>query len=561
MKLDDAQLSAVFHNSGPALVVAGPGSGKTTVILNRVLYLIQQCQIPPEQILVLTFTRAAAQSLQSRFLFLAEDIVLPVTFGTFHSIFYQILRQYGSYKNSKIITTTEKYNILYDLGVKDKTLLGDICHAFGYLLGNPNAQIQSVLPAQMSEEEFQQLFQAYVRQLKLEDMLDFDQMAELVLQLFLDKPSILVSFQTKYHYFLVDEFQDTNFYQYEILKLISSKSSEIFVVGDDDQAIYSFRGSSPSIMMQFQEDFDDVKSYFLTTNYRSGSRIVMDANRLIRANQQRIAKRIRSANTQDGSVSYLDFETKEMEYDYIVKRIKNLLDKIKPEEIAVIGRTNRQIDQLRQVLFKEGVACQSSGTKEEKKYSIVTEHLMGLIKYILGDKSKAKYWRSIYSSLDGYSPLFWADKHAKLFMNHLLKCKEYKAFLQGLGEDKEFIKKELSILVKESGRHKSLQSFLEMLMYRVEESKQSSEGIHLLTMHSSKGLEFEYVCLIDINEGIIPGKQCITPMEIEEERRMLYVGMTRAKKILDVCYLKGTKEHPRLASRFLNPLLGREKKD
>lgn len=560
-KLDTAQLSAVSHHLGPALVVAGPGSGKTTVIVNRVIYLIQQCQIPPEQILVLTFTKAAAQSMQSRFLDLTEEMVLPVSFGTFHSIFYQILRQYGSYKDSRIITTKEKYNILYDLGVKDKTLLGDICYAFGYLMNNPKVRIQDVLPVQILEEEFLELFQAYLGQLKMEDLLDFDQMAELVLELLEKKPYLLERLQTKYSYILVDEFQDTNTIQYHFLKLISSKKRNIFVVGDDDQAIYSFRGSSPSIMMQFQEDFSNVKSYFLTTNYRSGSRIVMDSNRLIRANQQRITKVIRSAKTQDGSVSYLDFESKEMEYDYIVKRIKTLLQNIIPEEIAVIGRTNRQIEQLRQVLFKEGVTCQNGGTKGEKKYSIVTEQLIGLIQYILGDKSKARYWRSAYSSVDGYGPLFWADKHAKLFMNHLIKCKDYEAFLQGLGEDKEIIEKEIDILGKESGRHKSLHSFLDMLINRVEESKQSSEGIHLLTMHGSKGLEFEYVCLIDINEGVIPGKQCITPMEIEEERRMLYVGMTRAKKILDVCYLKGTKEHPRLASRFLNPLLGRAKID
>ncbi len=557
-KLDSAQLGAVFHNLGPALVVAGPGSGKTTVILNRVMYLIQQYQVSPEQILVLTFTKAAAQSLQNRFGNMTMGEILPVSFGTFHSIFYQILRQYGSYKNSKIITTKEKYSLLFDLGVKDKSLLGDICYAFGYLLNNPDGMVQNVLPGQMSEGEFQRLFSSYLRQLQMEDLLDFDQMAELTLKLLKEKPFVLKRLQEQYRYILVDEFQDTNLFQYEFLRLLTSNRKELFVVGDDDQAIYSFRGSFPSIMKLFQEDYIEAKSYYLTMNYRSYKQIVIDANRLIALNQNRVPKKMHAYIEELGTVRYLAFETKELEYTYVAQRIKQLSERMNMTQIAVIGRTNRQIEQLVSVFSREGIPFQTNAEVCTNPYSAMTEHLIGLIEYILGEKSKARFWRSINGYMEGKEASFWMDKHAKLFMNYLTNNKTYMKYLETIVEDKSKMEKELSILLKESGRHKTLGSFLTTLRNLVQGKEPQSEGVHLLTMHGSKGLEFEYVCLVDISEGVIPSKQCITKCEIEEERRMLYVGMTRAKKILDVCYLKGTKEHPRLASRFLNPLLGRE---
>lgn len=553
-RLDDAQLSAVFHNTGPALVVAGPGSGKTTVIISRVIYLIQQYHILPENILVLTFTKAAAQSLQERFQTILKQKVCPVNFSTFHSIFYLILRQYGSYKNPQIITTNEKFSLISQLGVSDKSLIGDISYAISYVLNNPQIDLESMILPGIDKQEFIRIYKSYLRQLQMENMLDFDQMAELTYRLIKKQPEILKLLQEKYIYILVDEFQDTNPYQYEFLKLVAGDSQNLFVVGDDDQAIYGFRGSSPTIMEQFQNDFDSMRYYCLFKNYRSAKQIVADANQVISENQLRINKKICAASTALGNVSYFPFETKEMEYQHVVERVNKWISNCPMEEIAIIGRTNRQVEEILQVFHEVGIACQMNSTTKRKRYSKVTEHLIGLIEYILGDMSKARYWRKISSAhLD--NAFYWRDKHSKLLMNHLIRNSTFLQFLDGLRNDNTEIKRELDILLMESGRHRTLDDFLNTLKQKVEIQESEGRGVHVLTMHGSKGLEFGCVCLIDINEGIIPGKQCSSIYEVEEERRMLYVGMTRAKKILDVCYLTGTKEHPRLASRFLNPFI------
>lgn len=549
--LDESQKKAVFHSHGPALVVAGPGSGKTTVILARVWYLIRQCHVPPEHILVLTFTKAAARSLQNRLFSFTGNVYVPVSFGTFHSFIFQILRQYGSYKDSSIITTKEKQALLAELGFCDRNLHKDILRAISYSLNNPDADIRHVLPAGISRECFEKLFDEYLQILKRDRLLDFDQMAELILELFRQSEWVLKLLREQYPYILVDEFQDTNPYQYEMLKQLSGETKELFVVGDDDQAIYSFRGSFPGIMRQFEKDYECCCSYYLSTNYRSMKQIVKDAGRLIADNKDRLSKQIVPFTEKMGAVRYLAFRDGKEEYTCVVSHLKEYAMNYPLSDLAIIARTNKQLEQCIPFLQRENIPFVIAEKSQTYKAG-VTSDIYSLIAYILGDKGKIRLWRKIMKA-DACGPEFWENKQPVLFMQYLIHQTAYMDFIRER-EDFERQNQLLQEVKKESKKYKTLAAFSEYLKRQSMIQKQEV-GVWLLTMHGAKGLEFSYVALIDVNEGIIPGKGSLSGPQLEEERRMLYVGMTRAKKILDVCYLKGTKEHPRFVSRFLNPLL------
>lgn len=556
--LDESQKHAVFHSYGPALVVAGPGSGKTTVILSRVWYLISRCQIPPEQILVLTFTKAAARTLQSRLLSFTKGQYVPVSFGTFHSFFYQILKQYGSYKDSNIITTKEKQNILEEIGIKDKSLYKDILYAISFKLNNPNAEVSHILPKEFTLEDFDKVLDAYLKIIQRDNLLDFDYMAELTWHLLTDRQNVLCQLQRQYKYILVDEFQDTNPHQYAVLRMLSNKTKELFVVGDDDQAIYSFRGSFPGIMQQFVEDYNPCINYYLSTNYRSAQMIVKDAGRLISNNKDRLDKEIKPYSKEIGKVQYVSFEGNREEYEFINIRLSQLTEDIPWDDMAIIARTNKQLEQLIPYLKRDNIPYVNSEKTRTFSDGVINDLIM-LIGYVLGDASKVRLWRKIVKN-GSKEAGFWADKPPSLFMYYLIHGTDYLDYIK---KDRDFEekRKQLYRLVEESKKYKSMHIFVAEINQKRVRKVEHETGVHLLTMHGAKGLEFTYVALIDINEGIIPGKGNIGTKQIEEERRMLYVGMTRAKKILDVCYLKGTKEHPRFASRFLNPLLTKEKGD
>ena len=559
--LDDAQKCAVFHGTGPALIVAGPGSGKTTVILHRIWYLVHHHHVPPEQILVLTFTKAAAKSLQLRFLSICQGEVLPVMFGTFHSIFFQILTQYGSYKDFNIITIKEKYRLIRQMCVQEEGLIDSLVSLIGVLLNNPSAEIKRLLPCGITLGQFQEIFQRYLQLLKMEQFMDLDQMASLSVELLSENRYILKRLQEKYKWVIVDEFQDTNSYQYDFLRLLVSERKALYVVGDDDQAIYSFRGSKPDVMYKVQMDFANIKTYYLTNNYRSCSRIVTAANKVISNNKKRISKTICSKSNMAGEMNLRNFQTVKEEYHFIIGQIEKLKETIDLEEMAIIGRTNRQLEKIKTAFQIAKLEYKEENREEKKAYSLVAKGLIELIERILGISPKMHLWRKIETDTTLKSIDFWKDKHPRVFMHYLLKRTSLLKILIELSNEQEEISKDFDFFLSESIKFKDLETFLDFVKKEKRAYKEHKRGINVLTMHGAKGLEFTYVCLIDINEGIIPGKQTETEEEMEEERRLLYVGMTRAKKILDVCYLKGTKEHPRLASRFLNPLIDELKKD
>ena len=557
-QLDQSQCDAVFHSHGPALIVAGPGSGKTATILGRVWYLISQCHVMPDQIIVLTFTKAAANSLQSRFISLAEDEYFPVSFGTFHSFFYQILRQYGSYKDSKIISTKEKMILLNELGITDIHMRKEILCAMGYYMNHSVDDKENILQGSCSRKTIENVLQKYLKRLEEERMLDFDHIAELTLNLLKKNTTALLQLQRQYRYILVDEFQDTNPIQYECLKLLTQNTNQIFVVGDDDQAIYSFRGSFPSIMSHMNEDYASLRTYYLARNYRCGEKIVKVSERMISANKHRLVKQFQAYSGEIGEVKCLAFQNTAREYSYVVNRIKELSGSYAWTNMAVISRTNRQLEELEGYLEKYKIPFDMRKQKTVKE-SVLIKEVIGLAEHVLGRTDKSLLWRNIAKDIEK-PPSFWRDKHACLFVNYLCKQTYFAQYMKERMISDTW-EKDMEYLQTESRKFKTIEAFTEYLKVGKTETMNHENGIKLLTMHGAKGLEFGCVILIDINEGIIPGKGSKTEEQIEEERRMLYVGMTRAKKILDICYLTGNKEHPRFVSRFLNPILGFEKDD
>ena len=279
MSFNEAQISAINHNSGPAIVLAGPGSGKTTVITMRTKKLIEYYNVDPSKILVITFTKMAANEMKERFFKLMDGKKPPVTFGTYHAVFFTILKHAYNYNAKNVIREEQQREYIkrmiskYDLEIEDEnelvsSVLGEISQLKGSRI-NPEVYYSINCP----EDIFRSIFYEYDRELKRNRLIDFDDMLVYCYELLSKRPDILLAWQSKYHYILVDEFQDINKVQYDVIKLLVEKSRNIFIVGDDDQSIYGFRGAKPEIMLDFTKDFEDAAKINLDINYRSTSNI------------------------------------------------------------------------------------------------------------------------------------------------------------------------------------------------------------------------------------------------------------------------------------------------
>lgn len=587
------------HPGGPALVLASPGSGKTYLIVSRVRYLIEVCQVPPDSILVITFTKAAALSMQKRFVDAMGGKIMPVRFGTFHAVFYQILREYGSYNENAVLTNKEKMWYLQDVlerfgpfshgtgqntgesggntDVPDqKEFVCRLLQLFGVYKNDPSADLTDILPREVTAEQFGQIYKTYQDRLQRDGKLDFDDMTMLCLELMQRQERTLQKLRERYRYILVDEYQDTNPLQDEILRLLAGQTGQVFAVGDDDQAIYGFRGSVTGIMRDFPERYPGAVLYELNQNYRSTRNIVDTSMKMILENKNRYPKQVISQGEEGEPVHIFSFETREQEGEYLARRIRQLAESIPYEEMAVIARTNREAEGIGEILAREGIPYEVKERTKSRYGHFLVQELRECMAYLAGTWSGGSaLWRRLKGREKDRKMLAklapWAVIH----------------YLRGpMGWDRELLERarekyrrdadKAQLLYQEwmevlndcqsrSKPCKSIRSWLQQMEEHVKQwenqggtavEAQAPPGVQLLTMHGSKGLEFTYVCLPDVNEGIIPGRRSRGKEGEEEERRLLYVAVTRAKKILDILYLTGTKEYPRFPSRFLNPLLG-----
>ena len=582
------QKKAIEHGAGPLMVLAGPGSGKTFVITHRIKYLIEGSGINPAHILVVTFSRAAAKEMKDRFEKLQGKSY--VTFGTFHSVFFSILKTAYGFSAEQIASDELRYTLIKELIKKNEIVNEDINTLSGNLLNEialikqDNINIKNYYSNSIASDTFKKLYKEYEAELETRNKLDFEDMLSLTYELLSERKDILTAVQNRYQYILVDEFQDINFLQYNIIKLMAGKKQNITVVGDDDQSIYRFRGARPEIMLGFERDFRNVTKVFLDINFRSSTQIVDASTKLISFNSKRFPKTFKANNGSGAPVSVIEFKNPFAEVNAIIKDIKEY---IKAEQdinnIAVLYRTNLSPRLLIERMMKNNIPFTIRDSIPNLFEHWVSKDIISYIKLAinLGNKndllrisnkpnryisrdSLSSSKANIETLFDYYDDKSYMIKRIMELREHLRTIKNLKPatalrYIRNVVGYDEYIEEYCDMNGVESddcytvlGDLENSASefntfsdwFVHMEEYKqelIEARKKSNEddiGVRLMTFHSSKGLEFDIVYIIDVNEGSVPYKKAKGADEIEEERRMFYVAMTRARHKLFICYCK-----------------------
>jgi hypothetical protein len=582
------QKKAIEHGAGPLMVLAGPGSGKTFVITHRIKYLIEGSGINPAHILVVTFSRAAAKEMKDRFEKLQGKS--HVTFGTFHSVFFSILKTAYGFSAEQIASDELRYTLIKELIKKNEIVNEDINTLSGNLLNEialikqDNINIKNYYSNSIASDTFKKLYKEYEAELETRNKLDFEDMLSLTYELLSERKDILTAVQNRYQYILVDEFQDINFLQYNIIKLMAGKNQNITVVGDDDQSIYRFRGARPEIMLGFERDFRNVSKVFLDINFRSTTQIVDASTKLISFNSKRFPKTFKANNGSGAPVSVIEFKNPFAEVNSIIKDIKEY---IKAEQdinnIAVLYRTNLSPRLLIERMMKNNIPFTIRDSIPNLFEHWVSKDIISYIKLAINLGNKNDLLRisnkpnryisrdSLSSSKANIETLFDYYDDKSYMIKRIIELREHLRTIKNLkpatalryirnvvGYD-EYIEEYcdmngiesddcytvLGDLENSASEFNTFSDwFVHMEEYKeelIEARKKSNEddiGVRLMTFHSSKGLEFDIVYIIDVNEGSVPYKKAKGADEIEEERRMFYVAMTRARHKLFICYCK-----------------------
>lgn len=616
MVFSKEQKSAIHFKDGPALVLAGPGSGKTTVIVNRIISLIKEHSVSPSSILVITFTKAAAKSMRQRFLSLTGESYVSVTFGTFHAVFFSMLRHAYNYSAGSIIKADIQYNYIrnaamgFELEYPDENeMVTGIISEISRVKSN-RLCIDTYEAVSCPAATFRLIYKKYENMLISRRMIDYDDMIIMCYELLSKRADYRKAWQDKYKYILVDEFQDINKAQYDTIKLIAGKQANLFVVGDDDQSIYAFRGSKPDIMLGLSTEYRDIVQMYLNTNYRCSSEIVAGARSLIEYNKVRFAKDIRSCGMCSGRIKVCKMADIEEEALYLSKEVRELIaDGIKPEEIAVISRTNIISNIYYTRLNSDGVACRTLTAVHNIYDSWLMQDIAAYMRLSQGmyDKENAvriinKPSRYIKRALitqpfnfehlrkcyDGDEDLIKIINDMQFDIKMLSHMSPYAAvnyILKGIGyEDyineeiirkrlnKEEVYAKLTEIKTLSRKYMDIKQWLKYIDEQAEKTEQenksdkrqgnqknsdekdSAGAVNIYTMHSCKGLEFKAVFIMDVCEGIIPYNKAVLDNEIEEERRLMYVAMTRAKEKLYLVYPIKRYGHDTAASRFISEI-------
>lgn len=606
MKQNKEQCEAICHLDGPMMVLAGPGAGKTFVITNRVRHLIEEHGVPADKILVVTFSKAAAVEMKERFEDMTTKGKYPVRFGTFHSVFFQILRVAYHYDGKDIVTPPLKYRFLeetlreVDFPVEDtKEFLEDIEKEISKVKGD-GIDINCYYSANCPEQVFRDLYNGYQEKLQRYRVLDFDDMVVYTYQLLTARPDILARWQQQFQYILIDEFQDINRLQYENIKLLAQPENNLFIVGDDDQSIYGFRGARPDIMLAFPKAFPKAKKVTLGVNYRCSSQILTAAGKLIAHNKKRFDKKLTASKGRIEGVHIKRYQDLVTEADDIVKKMQEY--EIPYEDMAVLFRTNMQMRILAGKLMEHNIPFSMKDHLPNMFDTWMARDILCYIDLALGDRSREKFLKICnrpvrylsraafetsevtFSGLKSYylrKEQPWMLERISDFENELRSIRTmspysalhyirkgigYDEFLRTYGEERNVNPEDwLEILdeIQETTRDcKSLPEWLAFVEgygekleeLQKEQKEQKQEGVSFMTMHGAKGLEFQVVFVPTINEGVCPYRKAVGAGEIEEERRMLYVAMTRAKKHLHLSFVKERFHKSVEISRFLGEI-------
>lgn len=614
MAFHESQLRAIRHKDGPMLVLAGPGSGKTTVITHRVRHLVEEYNVEPGGILVITFTKAAAQEMKQRFQALMEGRRLLVSFGTFHAVFFSILKHAYRYDASNIIREEQRMRIIrelmekYQVEVEDEAefangVLSEISLVKGEMLN-----LDLYYAKNCSEEMFKKLYQGYADALARQRLLDFDDMLAMCYELFTQRKDILAAWQKKYQYILVDEFQDINRVQYEIVRMLAAPEDNLFIVGDDDQSIYRFRGARPEIMLGFTKDYPLAAQTLLGVNYRSTEEIVEAAGRLIRHNKARYPKEIHAKRGKGRPVATVMWGDAREETKGIVKELQDYVRSgYRWSDLAVLYRTSQEPRLLTERLMEYNIPFRMRDALPNLYEHWIALDILAYIR-IAGDelakrgKAKRKDVVRIINrpkryinreSLEGaeiawngvkswYQDKGWMVERVEQLeydlkmlgkmapvaaVNYIRKAVGYDDYLREYAEYRRIKPEELFQVadqLQESAAgygtaqewFNHMEEYGKQLKEQARASGQDTDCVSLMTMHSAKGLEFPVVYILDANERVTPHHKAVLDADLEEERRMFYVAMTRAKDRLHVYYAKERYGKAQERSRFIDEYLG-----
>ncbi|WP_270942027.1 ATP-dependent helicase [Romboutsia lituseburensis] len=593
-KLNENQKRAVEHLNGPCMVLAGPGSGKTRVITYRIANMVVNKEIKPTSILAISFTKASSVEMKNRALSLSKDYRMnKVTYGTFHSVFFRILRFFVKYDLDSILDEKSKRlalkGIMKNLNIEnadDDETVGQVINEISFVKNElmDKYDFDSEI---LSSDEFIQTYNMYEEYKNQINKIDFDDMLIKTYELLLNNNQALQRIRSAYKYILVDEFQDINKVQFEVLKLIANPMNNIFVVGDEDQSIYGFRGSRPDFLLEFEEYFEGTNKVILDINYRSKEEIIGVANRLIEKNENRYEKVIKCGQGNGAKINYVAPEDSEEEAVFIAKDILEEIKKdyIEYSDFAVIYRTNIQSRALVDVFMDMRIPF-------VVKDSIITiydhwaaQDILAYLRIGLNPQNNKDWARIInkpfrYISKDNVNMV----KDEADFINALInKCnlhpKQVKT-INDLDIDLSYLKtlnpknaisyirtsldydryildyctnrkiktngliEILNELESSATNFKTIKDYLEHIDRVKSElvdnkNNKNTDGVIFTTMHSAKGLEFKNVYIIGANEGTIPHEKSYEIEDdekkieqIEEERRLMYVAITRAEENL-----------------------------
>lgn len=609
MAFSKAQTQAIMHKDGPMMVLAGPGSGKTTVITHRVQYLTKEYGIDPGDILVITFTRAAAEEMRERYEALTGG-GSRVTFGTFHSIFFRILKLAYRYTADNIVREEQQMQFVRELaqtgGLEPEdenefaaSILSEISSVKGERIA-----LEHYYSKNCPDAVFRQLYAGYEEKMRRAGLIDFDDMMVLCLELFTERKDILSAWQRRYRYILIDEFQDINRLQYEIVRMLAKPEDNLFIVGDDDQSIYRFRGAKPEIMLGFERDYPGAGRILLDMNYRSTEEIVAPALRLIGENQKRFSKAIHTTGRHGKNVITKLWQDPGEENLAIAREIQLYLQSgVRPGDIAVLYRTNAGPRFLMEKLMEYNLPFRTRDTVPNLYEHWISRNILTYIRIAMGSRAREDILQVInrpkrYISRDAmpdetvsfekmkafYAEKDWIAERIESLEGDLRAIARMSPLAavnyirQGIGYDEYLIEYaafrrmrpeellETADELKESAAgfktfdewFAHIEAYKEELLRQAAQRRTETDAITLATMHSAKGLEFPIVYILDANEGITPHSRAMLDEDMEEERRLFYVAMTRAKTRLHVYAVRERYHKKAEVSRFVWEYLGRD---
>lgn len=614
--LNDRQKEAVVNTDGPMLILAGAGSGKTKVLTTKVAYLIEEKNIDPNNILAITFTNKAAKEMKERIFKLEGNSAFYIQISTFHSFGLKILKEncelLGYEKNFTILDSDDSLSIIKKI-MKELNIDANKYNpkAIKNVISNNKNEI--IDPEKYSlyvntdfDEIALEVYRKYEKSLKINNAVDFDDLLILPLKLFNNNPGVLQKYQEKYKYVFIDEYQDTNEPQYILSKMISAKYKNITVVGDADQAIFTWRGANYKNILNFEKDYKDAKVVLLEENYRSTKTILNAANNVIKNNKVRKEKNLWTQNEEGSKITYYKAFDEKDESNYVVNEIKKLIEKgVNPKDICVLYRANAQSRTVEEAFLTSNISYNIVGSyafynRKEIKDLIAYLKLIynnkddvSLLRVInypkrgignkaienLAIKSNVLY-KSLYEVIDSGKELEFKNmieeikkEESHLTLTELIDMVLDKSGMKKSLEDEKSI--EADIRLENLEEFKSIAKAMEInegivsleelldklaLVSDVSEQKNDNEDkVTLMTMHAVKGLEYDYVFVVGVEEGLFPHSNSLESNdELEEERRLCYVAITRAKKKLYLINARSRilygKVSSNVPSRFINEI-------